>query len=84
MESVPLIGKILGEKYPLPNFSILYGQMHLSILLPVRSEPLVAMVYRGGRMTGKLADVSVQKQLTCCTGLRVSIQSTEAQGMETQ
>lgn len=33
-------------------------------------------------MTGKPAEVSVQQQLPGYTGLRVSIQSTEAQGME--
>lgn len=50
----------------------------------MKSEPLVTMVYGGGKMTGKPAEVSVQQQLTGCIGLCVSIQSTEAQGMEAQ
>lgn len=47
---------LTGETHALPSFSLL----HLSILLSVRSESLATMVYGGGKMTGKLADASVQ------------------------
>lgn len=43
---------------------------------------MVTEVYGGGKITGKPAEVSVQQQLTGCTGPCASIQSTEAQGME--
>lgn len=51
---------LLGETHTLPSFSLLHGQWHLSILLLVRSEYLATMVYGGGKMTGRLAETSVQ------------------------
>lgn len=48
---------LLGETHALPSFSLLHDQ---SILLSVRSESLATMVYGGGKMTGGLAEASVQ------------------------